>query len=188
MAFGAVVGVGIIALAIGSGHRKDQSQSSISDVTTNTTGGVEDSTVFTGNSGSPKGRAVVVDGDTLDIDGKRIRLIGIDAVESSQRCKLDNVEWDCGSDAADALRNWIGDSLVSCKGGEHDRYSRLLAHCSTRADDIGAWMVSNGWAVAYRRYSDEYANLEDTAREERRGIWHSQFEMPWDWRHRRKAQ
>jgi endonuclease YncB( thermonuclease family) len=188
IALGAVVSVGIIALAISVGHRKVQSQLPSPEVVENTTQEVGNSTVRTDNSGSTKGRAIVVDGDTLDIDGTRVRVIGIDAVESSQRCILNTVEWDCGANAADALRKWIGDSSVSCEGDHHDRYTRLLAHCYTRGDDIGAWMVSSGWAVAYRRYSEEYVSLEASAKQQRLGIWSSEFELPWDWRRRTKTQ
>lgn len=188
LALGVVLGVGIVALAINARHKGNESQPAAPKVVENATQGTGDTAGQVRASDQLSGRAIVIDGDTLDINDVRVRLIGIDAVESSQRCTLDNADWDCGTDAADALRGWISDSLVSCEGYERDRYSRLLAHCSTRQEDIGAWMVSNGWALAYRRYSDEYANLEGTAKQERRGIWRSQFEFPWDWRHRTKAQ
>lgn len=129
------------------------------------------------------GTASVIDGDTIEIHGTRIRLSAIDAIESSQRCTLpDGKKWNCGKDAAFALADKIGRSPVTCEVTDIDRYGRSVAVCSLRGLDLGGWMVQEGWAVAYRRYGLEYVAAEERARREGKGIWASDFVMPWDWR------
>lgn len=135
------------------------------------------------HAGTITGTASVIDGDTIEIHGTRIRLSAMDAIESRQRCVLpDGREWNCGKDAAFALSNKIGRAPVSCRALDTDRYGRTVAVCSQSGEDIGAWMVENGWAVAYRRYGTEYVPAENRARKARLGIWASRFVMPWDWR------
>lgn len=128
------------------------------------------------------GTASVIDGDTIDIHGARIRLHGIDSPEGRQRCIRDGAEWRCGTDAANALSDFIGRSPVVCAVVDVDRYQRSVAICSVRGEDINLWMVEQGWAVAYRRYSHAYDEAEDDARQAARGVWSSTFVMPWDWR------
>lgn len=125
----------------------------------------------------------IVDGDTLRVGGTRIRLTGIDAPEKEQSCtRTDGSRWMCGQEAAKQLQAFIAGRTVDCVGSEKDRYQRLLAARSVAGIDIGSWMVSHGWAVAYRRYSDAYVGDEDTARKGKLGIWAGQFTMPWVWR------
>jgi endonuclease YncB( thermonuclease family) len=128
------------------------------------------------------GRASVIDGDTVEIHGKRIRLYGIDAVESGQHCQKHGIHWRCGRDSAFALADKIGQRPITCSGDEFDRYKRLIARCSLDSEDLGGWMVENGWAVAFRRYSEVYVEQEARARERRVGLWSGEFQMPWDWR------
>lgn len=128
------------------------------------------------------GQATVVDGDTIEIHGQRIRLFGIDAVESRQRCSRDGRDWNCGRDAAFALADRIGRATLDCRGEVHDRYGRLVAVCFKGGEDLNRWMVEQGWAVAYRRYSLDYVAAEDAARDAGRGLWSGSFIMPWDWR------
>lgn len=129
------------------------------------------------------GRASVIDGDTIEIHSQRIRLFGIDAPESAQLCVgADERPWRCGQKAALALADHIGAGTVSCEQRDRDRYGRIVAVCFSGGDDINAWMVMEGWAVAYRRYARDYAALEDEAKAAGKGIWASRFVMPWDWR------
>ena len=129
------------------------------------------------------GVATVIDGDTIEIHRTRIRLHGIDAPESSQLCQLpDNTRWRCGQQAALALQDRIGRSTVMCLKRDIDRYGRLVGQCSVDGSDINAWMVENGWALAYRRYSTDYVSAEQVAREAAVGVWSGKFIMPWEWR------
>ena len=137
--------------------------------------------------GAVVGVASVIDGDTIDIHGQRIRLHGIDAPESSQFCELNGKPWRCGQFSANALADHIGRRTVTCEPRTQDRYGRLVAACSVAGTSISAWMVLEGWAVAYRRYSQDFIADEATARAAKRGIWRSTFIMPWEWRAQRRG-
>lgn len=129
------------------------------------------------------GRASIIDGDTLEIHGDRIRLVGIDAPEADQTCPDAGGQlWRCGQRAALALADKIGQATVSCEGDARDRYRRLLAICQAGGDDLGAWLVTEGWALAYRQYSMAYVAQETAARTARRGVWAGPFMPPWEWR------
>lgn len=129
------------------------------------------------------GAAIVVDGDTIDVAGTRIRLHGIDAPEDSQTCRrASGVTWDCGRESAQALARHIGRSTVRCEAKGRDRYGRTVAVCYQGGGDINQWMVAHGWAVAFRQYAFTYVSAEENARKARLGLWSGTFEMPWDWR------
>jgi endonuclease YncB( thermonuclease family) len=133
------------------------------------------------------GVASVIDGDTIEIHGQRIRLHGIDAPEASQPCDLDGKPWRCGQASANALAEYIATRTVTCDPRARDRYGRLVAACSLGGASISGWMVREGWAVAYRRYSQDFVADEAAARAARRGIWRSAFIVPWEWRAQRRA-
>lgn len=132
-----------------------------------------------------RGTVSVIDGDTLDLHGQRIRLYGIDAPESGQSCTRNEKSWRCGKDAAYTLSDLIGRKSVSCTPEDTDRYGRIVAVCIMGTVNLNDWMVRNGWAVAYRHYSDAYADAEAEAKADQRGIWQGQFDMPWEWRSRK---
>jgi len=130
------------------------------------------------------GRASVIDGDTLDIHGARIRILDIDAPESRQPCtRPDGVEWRCGQQAALALSDWIGAQVVTCESDRLDRYGRHLARCAIDGSDVAEWLASNGWGVPYRDCKCEVVRAAaGRAEAAQRGIWSGSFIMPWDWR------
>ena len=125
----------------------------------------------------------VIDGDTLEIDGRRFRLSGIDAPERAQICTRAGLAWGCGQAAAAALRAKIGDAAVLCAGEERDSYGRIVATCTLgNGTDLNGWMVERGWAMAYRWYSETYVAAEERAEAARSGIWGAAFSPPWKWR------
>ena len=129
------------------------------------------------------GVTTVIDGDTIDIHGQRFRLFGIDAPESTQLCNdAAGKPYRCGQVAANALSNLIGRQTVTCEKKDIDRYKRIVAVCSVNGQDVGAYLVGRGLAVAYVHYSRAYVPAELAARSEGRGLWAGMFEMPWDWR------
>ncbi len=128
------------------------------------------------------GGGSVIDGDTLEVHGQRIRLHGIDAPESRQLCRLDGKPWQCGKDAANALADKIARRPVTCEDLGRDRYKRIIGRCTVAGEDINAWIVQHGWALAYRRYSLDYVDEEAEAQMARRGIWAGAFVKPWLWR------
>ena len=95
---------------------------------------------------------------------------------------MENGTWPCGKNATDALSAFIGGVPVRCEGQGTDRYGRTIAACTVQGEDVQAWMVLNGWALAYRRYSTEYVGEEAAAQDARAGIWRGEFVPPWEWR------
>lgn len=129
------------------------------------------------------GRASVIDGDTVEIQGKPIRMHAIDAPEAIQLCRSESAgTYRCGQQAALALADFIGTQLVSCMKTDIDRHQRVVAVCSVNGTDLNGWMVEQGHALAYRQYGQDYLSHEERAREAGRGIWTGKFVPPWDWR------
>ena len=128
------------------------------------------------------GTASVIDGDTIEIHGQRIRLFGIDAPESGQTCLRDGQPWRCGQQAGLALAEKIGRASVRCEERDRDRYGRIVAVCFTQGVDLNRWLVANGLAMAYRRFSLAYVDEEGAAQASRLGIWRGEFVPPWEWR------
>ena len=131
------------------------------------------------------GKPRVIDGDTIAIAGQRIRLHGIDAPESKQTCLAEGRRWACGRNATFAVAELIGRNWVTCRRRDVDRYKRVVAVCNVAGPEgpnINRWIVSRGWALAYRRYSTDYVAAETEARKARIGIWRGKFVAPWDWR------
>ena len=133
-------------------------------------------------AGAVTGSARVIDGDTLDVGGVRIRLHGIDAPESGQSCRAGGKRWSCGREATRALAGRIGGRSIECQERDRDRYGRVVAACSASGRNLNTWMVAEGWAFAYRRYSNAYVGEESAARAARRGVWRGEVVPPWEWR------
>ncbi len=127
----------------------------------------------------------VIDGDTIVLEGKRIRLFGIDAPEKSQPCQVQEAAVACGIIARNALIGFVVGATVRCDREDVDRYGRDVSRCYAEGYDLSASMVRTGLAVAYRQYSLIYVSEEETAKRHKRGIWKGRFVMPWDWRSQR---
>jgi endonuclease YncB( thermonuclease family) len=134
------------------------------------------------------GVASVTDGDTIQIHGQSIRLHAVDAPEGGQPCQLDGKPWRCGSAAANALAEFLDRRTVTCEPRTRDRYGRTVAVCTVAGQDVGAWLVREGWALAFRNYSSDYVDEEKAARMASRGLWRGAFTPPWQWRAERYAQ
>ena len=132
------------------------------------------------------GQASVVDGDTLEIDGQRLRLHGIDAPERAQTCAAGGKSTPCGQQAADALAGRIAQQTVTCEPTGRDQDGLEAAVCSAGGEEINGWMVSQGMALAYRRFSNDYVRREKRAAKQKTGIWRGYFVKPWDWRRGRR--
>ena len=137
------------------------------------------------------GFAKIVDGDTIKINSKKIRLYGIDAPEKKQKCKKTYLtisfmsftkDYMCGEVSTKKLIKKINKQKLNCNILDVDRYKRLIGECFKRNINLNSWMVSNGYAVAYRKYSKKYVSDEINAKNNKLGIWQGKFEMPWDYR------
>jgi endonuclease YncB( thermonuclease family) len=134
------------------------------------------------------GQARVIDGDTLEIDGRHVRLEGIDAPEMGQTCGRRLIgSWKCGSAAADRLAELVAKRVVNCESRGNDKYGRMLGICSDDGNDINAQMVREGYAWAFVKYSQTYVQQEATARTQRVGIWQGDAEPAWVYREKRWA-
>ena len=126
------------------------------------------------------GTARVLDGDTFQIGAVRIRVWGVDAPEGRQTCLDRGRSYPCGRMATQALRNRIDGRVVRCE--ERDRDGRIIALCHSNGEDVGAWLVRSGWALAFRRYTRAYVAEESEAERNSAGLWRGDFVPPWDWR------
>ena len=127
------------------------------------------------------GQASVVDGDTLEIHGIRIRLWGVDAPESSQLCRgEDSLQYRCGAQAANDLDTFIARRPVNCLPLSLDPYGRTVATCSVHGADLGEWLVRNGLALDWPQYSKgKYAPAQREADRSGRGMWAGSYVEPW---------
>jgi endonuclease YncB( thermonuclease family) len=130
------------------------------------------------------GRASVIDGDTLEIHGNRIRLWGIDAPETTQLCRGgDSKQYRCGAQAANDLDAFIASRPINCNPISLDRYERTVASCTVGSADIGEWLVRNGLALDWPQYSrGKYRKAQREAEQEGRGIWKGSYVEPWLYR------
>jgi endonuclease YncB( thermonuclease family) len=130
------------------------------------------------------GQASVVDGDTLEIHGTRIRLWGIDAPESSQLCRNEESDqYRCGAVSANSLDQFIAGRPVNCSPISLDRYGRTVARCAVGEADLGQWLVSNGLALDWPQYSKgRYGDAQRSAEQGGVGIWKGTYVEPWLYR------
>jgi endonuclease YncB( thermonuclease family) len=135
------------------------------------------------------GAAIATDGDSLVVAGERIRLHGVDAFEAEQTCtRGDGRTRACGGEARQALARAVQGATVVCIRRDTDSYGRIVATCRVGETDLGAFLVRRGHALAFRRYSDEYAADEAAARAVGAGLWSdAKVEAPWDWRARQQS-
>lgn len=140
------------------------------------------SSVAVAKSDTITGEPRVIDGDTIEVSGQKIRIHGVDAPESRQTCQKGGMEWLCGQEASKAMRAIVGRSKVACEAIDTDRYGRIVGRCVADGRDIGEALVSQGLALAYRRYSKDYVDAEAGAKASKLGMWSGQFVPPWDWR------
>ena len=124
----------------------------------------------------------ITDGDTIKINGEKIRFSGIDTPELKQNCIKENIKNSCGLKAKEILVEKIGNNKVSCLREGKDQYNRTLAECFVNNESLSSFLVRSGYAFAYRRYSNKFIKDEDYAKAKKLGMWSMEFDYPWDWR------
>ena len=124
----------------------------------------------------------IIDGDTIHLNGKKIRFSGIDTPELKQTCKENGKIIYCGIKAKKLLIDKIADQKVNCIEEGKDQYKRTLAECFVNGLSLSSYLVKKGYAFAYRKYSKKFIKDEDYARINSLGMWSMNFEYPWDYR------
>ncbi|MDC0054761.1 thermonuclease family protein [Candidatus Pelagibacter sp.] len=124
----------------------------------------------------------VVDGDTIILNGEKIRFSGIDTPELKQTCLRDTEEVGCGMIAKMMLVKKIGNNTPICIGKTKDFYKRTLAECFVNGESLSKFLVRSGYAFAYRKYSTKFVKDEDFAKINKIGMWSMTFQYPWDFR------
>lgn len=142
--------------------------------------------LFTSNTFSQE-KAYVVDGDTIHIGSNKYRFSGIDTPEMKQTCSKDNAIIMCGVLAKNALIHKINNHPVLCKQETIDRYKRIVAECFVNDESLSKYLVRNGYAFAYRKYSKKFIEDERYAKENKLGLWSMNFEYPWEYRRKLRS-
>ena len=142
------------------------------------------------------GFPLIIDADTIKIGNDKIRLFGIDAPEKKQFCKKPYInlfifsfeeKYPCGEVSINSLKEFVKEAIVSCKVEEEkDFFKRYLGTCFKNGENINSWLVKNGYAVAFTRYSKIYLDEELYAKNNKIGLWQGTFEKPWEWRKKNK--
>jgi len=128
----------------------------------------------------------VVDGDTIHLNGEKIRFTGIDTPELKQTCTKEEVINPCGVIAKKILIEKISDNKVECISEGKDQYKRTLAECFVNGESLSSYLVRSGYAFAYRRYSKKFISDEDYAKANKIGMWSMKFDYPWNFRKAKK--
>ena len=124
----------------------------------------------------------VVDGDTIHLNGEKIRFTGIDTPELKQTCLKEGIQNPCGVTAKQILIGKIGNNNVKCISEGKDQYKRILAECFVNNESLSSYLVRSGYAFAYRKYSKNFISDENYARINKLGMWSMEFDYPWDYR------
>ena len=124
----------------------------------------------------------ITDGDTIKINGEKIRFSGIDTPEMKQTCIENGIVNPCGVMAKKILMDKISNNEVVCISEGKDRYKRTLAECFVNDESLSSYLVRSGYAFAYRRYSKKFIADEEYAKSNKIGMWSMKFDYPWDWR------
>ena len=124
----------------------------------------------------------IIDGDTIILNGEKIRFLGIDTPELKQTCLQGNEEVGCGMFAKMLLVKKIGNKIPNCIGEKKDFYKRTLAECFVNGESLSKFLVRSGYAFAYRKYSTKFIKDEDFAKVNKLGMWSMTFQYPWDFR------
>ena len=124
----------------------------------------------------------VVDGDTIVLNGEKIRFSGIDTPELKQTCMNGDEKVFCGKTAKMLLIKKIGNEMPECIREGKDVYKRTLAECFVNGESLSVFLVRSGYAFAYRKYSKKFIEDEEFAKKNNAGMWLMEFEFPWDFR------
>ena len=131
------------------------------------------SSAFSSEQNVVIGQASIIDGDTIIIKGEKIRFAGIDTPE---RNKIGHIF------SKIKLKQKIGKNIVVCiRESNLDPWGRTVAECFIGYESISSYMVKNGYACDYVKYSKKkYAKEQEYAKSKKLGIWNMSFEQSWE--------
>ena len=124
----------------------------------------------------------IIDGDTIILNGEKIRFSGIDTPELKQTCNKNGRLVFCGILAKEALLKKIDNQIPTCIKEGKDFYNRVLAECFIDGISLSQYLVRNGYAFAYRQYSEKFVNDEEYAKKKKLGLWSMKFKYPWEFK------
>ena len=124
----------------------------------------------------------IIDGDTIILNGEKIRFSGIDTPDLKQTCLQEGQKVSCGMTAKKLLAEKIGNATVKCINAGKDTYKRTLAECFVNGESLSKFLVRSGYAFAYRKYSTKFIKDEEFAKTNKLGMWAMTFQYPWDFR------
>ena len=124
----------------------------------------------------------VIDGDTIRLGDVKIRFSGIDAPEINQTCVASEGKVACGKISRDLLIEKVTNNKISCTDEGKDFYGRVLGECFVNGESLSSYLVREGFAFAYRKYSNKYIEDEEYAKFNKLGMWSMEFQYPWDYR------
>ena len=124
----------------------------------------------------------IVDGDTIVLNGEKIRFSGIDTPELKQTCLKGDQKVGCGMSAKTLLVKKIGNATPECIKEGKDVYKRTLAECFVNGESLSKFLVRSGYAFAYRKYSTKFIKDEEFAKANNLGMWSMTFQYPWEFR------
>ena len=124
----------------------------------------------------------IIDGDTIRLGDVKIRFSGIDAPEINQTCVASEGKVACGKISKDILIAKVTNNKISCSDEGKDVYGRVLGECFVNGESLSSYLVREGFAFAYRKYSNKYIQDEEYAKINNLGMWSMEFEYPWDYR------
>ena len=124
----------------------------------------------------------VIDGDTIRLGDVKIRFSGIDAPEINQTCVASEGKVACGKISRDLLMEKVTNNKISCTDEGKDFYGRVLGECFVNGESLSSYLVREGFAFAYRKYSNKYIEDEEYAKFNKLGMWSMEFQYPWDYR------
>ena len=124
----------------------------------------------------------IIDGDTIRLGDVKIRFSGIDAPEINQTCVASEGKVACGKISRDLLIEKVTNNKISCTDEGKDFYGRVLGECFVNGESLSSYLVREGFAFAYRKYSNKYIEDEEYAKFNKLGMWSMEFQYPWDYR------
>ena len=144
------------------------------------------SIIFLQSNNLSASHVTVVDGDTIKLGDVKIRFSGIDAPEINQTCVASEGKVACGKISKDILISKVTNNKISCTDEGKDFYGRVLGECYVNGESVSRYLVREGFAFAYRKYSDKFILDEEYAKSNKLGMWSMKYQYPWDYRNSNK--